>query len=87
MAVERIIVGAVGDDSAARSAARRLRDAGHEIVFVGGHQSPEHLGRTALAEDAARIVVDTAGETGALERIAAVCAALGAADIAVEHLM
>ena len=36
----------------------RLRDAGHEIVFVGGRQSPEQLARTAVAEDAVRIVVD-----------------------------
>ncbi|MCL3819793.1 hypothetical protein [Aeromicrobium wangtongii] len=87
MTIERIIVGATGDDAAARSAARRLLDEGHEIVFVGGHQTPEHLGRTAVAEDAVRILADTAADVTALGRIAAVCAELGAPDIAVEHLV
>lgn len=72
MVTERIVVGASGDDAAARATARRLRDAGHEVVFVGGQQSPAHLVRTAIAEDATRIVVDADQPT--IERIVALCA-------------
>ena len=58
MARDRIVVGSFGDDGDVRHVARRLRDAGHEVVLVGGGQSPEQLLRTAVAEDASRIVVD-----------------------------
>jgi len=82
MAGDRIVVGATEDDAAARTAARALRDEGHEIVFVGGHQTPEHLVRTAVAEDATRIVVDA--DEKALHDVLALCAALDVADIGVE---
>jgi methylmalonyl-CoA mutase, C-terminal domain len=82
---DRIVVGALGDDAAARVAARELRDAGHEVVFVGGHQSVEHLVRTAVAEDAARLVVDTGVEE--LSGIEHALAELDAADIDVEQLV
>ena len=71
MSAERIVVGASGDDDAAREAARRLRDGGHEVVFVGGRQSPAHLVRTAIAEDATRIVVDA--DPATLARIVELC--------------
>lgn len=57
MARNRIVVGSFADGSDARATAHRLRDAGHEVVLVGGGQSPEQLLRTAVAEDASRIVV------------------------------
>lgn len=79
--MERIVVGAVGDDATARTLARQLRDAGQEVVLVGGHQSAEQLARTAVAEDATRIVADASPEM--IARIVAACADLGAADIAV----
>jgi len=85
MAGERIVVGAVDDDGNARLAARRLRDEGHEIVFAGGRQTPEHLVRTAVAEDAVRLVVDADAET--LARVARLCDELGVADIDVEPLV
>lgn len=72
MVSERIVVGASGDDVAARAAARRLRDAGHEVVFVGGQQTAVHLVRTAIAEDATQIVADVDQTT--LDRIRALCA-------------
>lgn len=75
MVRERIVVGATGDDSAARREARRLRDAGHEVVFVGGGQSAEQLVRAAVAEDATRLVVDADG--AARQRIAALGGELG----------
>ncbi len=39
---------------------------------MGGQQSPAHLVRTAIAEDATRIVVDADRPT--IERIVALCA-------------
>lgn len=54
-------------------------------MFVGGGQSPEHLARTAVAEDARRIAVDA--DITTLERIVEACAALGASDIAVGPLV
>ena len=83
MAADRIVVGATGEDGEARIAARRLRDAGHEVIFVGGHQTPEHLVRTAVAEDAVRMVIDTDERT--LDRLMRLCAELGAADLRVER--
>ena len=57
MTNRRVVVGALGTGEAKPSLGRRLRDAGHEVVFVGGQQSAEQLVRTAVAEDAHRIVV------------------------------
>ncbi|MCW2840072.1 MAG: hypothetical protein JWR55_1555 [Aeromicrobium sp.] len=82
MPSERVVVGAAGDDEVSRGTARTLRDAGHEVVFVGGHQTPEHLARTAVAEDATRIVLHADDETA--ERLRDLCAELGAADIVIE---
>jgi methylmalonyl-CoA mutase C-terminal domain/subunit len=85
MAADRIVVGATADDDLARAAARRLRDEGHEIVFVGGHQTPEQLVRTAVAEDVVRLVVDADVRT--LAYIADLCGELDATDIRVEPAM
>ena len=85
MASDRIVVGATADDVRARTVARRLRDAGHEIVFVGGDQSPDQLARTAVAEDARRLVVDA--DAASLERVREACAHFGAADIVVEPVV
>lgn len=85
MAGDRIVVGATGDDGAARSTARNLRDEGHEVVFVGGDQTVEQLVRTAVAEDAARLVVDT--DVSTLARAVELCAGLDAADILVGPLV
>jgi len=59
MAKRRIVVGATGDDDSVFAVARTLRDAGREVVFVGGDQSAEQLIRAALAEDAEELVVCT----------------------------
>ena len=82
MGTERVVVGAVKDDARARAAARRLRDAGHEVIFVGGQQSVEQLARTAVAEDAAQIVADA--DVDNLRRLVEECEALDAADITVD---
>jgi methylmalonyl-CoA mutase C-terminal domain/subunit len=85
MAADRIVVGSVGDDSASRMRARRLRDAGHEIVFVGGGQSPEQLASTAVAEDAVRVVVDA--DPSEVRRLEDVLRVMGADDVIVEPVV
>lgn len=57
MTSRRVVLGATGAGETLPALARRLRDEGHEVVFVGGRQSPEQLVRTALAEDASELVV------------------------------
>lgn len=84
MVRERVVLGAIGDDDKARHAAQRLRDAGREVVYVGGRQTPEQLVHTLIAEDAGTMVVD--GDAESLARIVDLCAALGAGDIVVTPL-
>jgi methylmalonyl-CoA mutase C-terminal domain/subunit len=57
MTNRRVIVGALGEGDGLPGLGRKLRDAGYEVVFVGGRQSAEQLVRTAVAEDAHDIVV------------------------------
>ncbi len=50
----RLLVGKVGLDGHDRGAkiiARALRDAGHEVIYTGLHQTPEMVVATALQED------------------------------------
>lgn len=50
----RILVGKVGLDGHDRGAkiiARALRDAGHEVIYTGLHQTPEQIVATAIQED------------------------------------
>jgi methylmalonyl-CoA mutase C-terminal domain/subunit len=84
MVRQRVVLGAIGDAERARQAARRLRDAGQEVVYVGGDQTPEQLVRALIAEDAAAIVVD--GDAESLARVADLCAELGAGDALVTPL-
>jgi methylmalonyl-CoA mutase, C-terminal domain len=51
----RIVVakpGLDGHDRGAKIVARALRDAGHEIIYTGLHQTPEQIVETAIQEDA-----------------------------------
>ena len=51
----RIVVGNPGldgHDRGAKIVARALRDAGHEVVYTGLHQTPEQIVETAIQEDA-----------------------------------
>jgi methylmalonyl-CoA mutase, C-terminal domain len=84
MTRERVVLGAIGDDTTARQAARRLRDSGQEVVYVGGGQTPEQLVRTSIAEDATTLLVD--GDPDVLSHIADLCADLGAGDVVVTPL-
>jgi methylmalonyl-CoA mutase C-terminal domain/subunit len=82
VAAERIIVGAVGDGDDLQVVARRLRDAGHEVVLAGAHQTPDQLARTAVAEDASRLVVP--GDAVDRRQVVTACDALGADDVMVD---
>jgi methylmalonyl-CoA mutase C-terminal domain/subunit len=41
-----------GHDRGAKVIARALRDAGHEVIYTGLHQTPEQIVETAIEEDA-----------------------------------
>lgn len=52
--MRRILIakpGLDGHDRGAKIIARALRDAGHEVIYTGLHQSPEQIVGTALQED------------------------------------
>lgn len=40
-----------GHDRGAKIIARGLRDAGHEVIYTGLHQTPAQIAATAVAED------------------------------------
>ena len=44
-----------GHDRGAKVVARALRDAGHEVIYTGLHQTPAQIVATAIQEDAAVI--------------------------------
>jgi methylmalonyl-CoA mutase, C-terminal domain len=51
----RVVVakpGLDGHDRGAKIVARALRDAGHEVIYTGLHQTPEQIVETAIQEDA-----------------------------------
>jgi methylmalonyl-CoA mutase C-terminal domain/subunit len=51
----RIVVGKPGldgHDRGVKIVARALRDAGHEVIYTGLHQTPEQIVETAIQEDA-----------------------------------
>ena len=48
----RVVVAAGDDEAPAVRLARRLRDAGHEVVYLTGVPSPTHLVAIAVQEDA-----------------------------------
>ena len=51
----RIVVakpGLDGHDRGAKVIARALRDAGHEVIYTGLHQTPEQIVETDIQEDA-----------------------------------
>jgi methylmalonyl-CoA mutase C-terminal domain/subunit len=58
----RLLVGKVGLDGHDRGAkiiARALRDAGHEVIYTGLHQTPEQVIETAIQEDVDAIGLST----------------------------
>lgn len=52
--MRRILIakpGLDGHDRGAKVIARRLRDAGHEVIYSGLHQTPAQIAETAVQED------------------------------------
>ena len=53
--VSRVVIakpGLDGHDRGAKVIARGLRDAGHEVIYTGLHQTPAQIAATVVAEDA-----------------------------------
>ena len=91
-----------GHDRGAKVVARALRDAGHEVIYTGLHQSPAQIVATAIQEDAAVIglsvlsgahltatedVITLLREQGAADVRVIVGGIIPAADIPVLHAM
>ncbi len=57
MTNRRVVVGAISGERDLFALARTLRDAGCEVVLVGGSQTAEQLIRATVAEDAEELVV------------------------------
>lgn len=84
----RIVVGEpglAGDDRGAATIARALRDAGHEVVRTGPHQTPEQVVETAIQEDADLIGLSVAAgaHTALLARLVELLREREADDIVV----
>ena len=84
----RLLVGKVGLDGHDRGAkiiARALRDAGHEVIYTGLHQTPEQVVETAIQEDVDGIGLSTlsGAHLHLFQRILELLRERDAADIAV----
>jgi methylmalonyl-CoA mutase C-terminal domain/subunit len=74
-----------GHDRGAKVIARTLRDAGHEVIYSGLHQTPEQIVDTAIQEDVDAIGLSSlSGAHMALfPRVVQILAERDAADIVV----
>jgi methylmalonyl-CoA mutase C-terminal domain/subunit len=84
----RIVVGKPGldgHDRGAKIVARALRDAGHEVIYTGLHQTPEQIVETAIQEDADLIGLSvlSGAHMTLFKTLLALLAERGASDIAV----
>ncbi len=84
----RIVVakpGLDGHDRGVKVVARALRDAGHEVIYTGLHQTPEQIVETAIAEDADLIGLSvlSGAHLTVFSRLFEVLKSRGAEDIAV----
>jgi methylmalonyl-CoA mutase, C-terminal domain len=84
----RIVVakpGLDGHDRGAKIVARALRDAGHEVIYTGLHQTPEQIVETAIQEDADLIGLSvlSGAHMTLFRRLIELLAERGAADIRV----
>jgi len=88
VAPRRIVVakpGLDGHDRGAKVVARALRDAGHEVIYTGLHQSPEQIVQTAIQEDADAIGVSvlSGAHMTLFAKVVELLRARGAGDIVV----
>ena len=84
----RIVVakpGLDGHDRGAKVVARALRDAGHEVIYTGLHQTPEQIVETAIQEDADMIGLSvlSGAHMSLFRRLTELLAERDAADIVV----
>ncbi len=73
-----------GHDRGAKVVARALRDAGHEIIYTGLHQTPEMIVNAAIQEDVDLVGVSilSGAHNHLVPEILRQLAARGASDIA-----
>jgi methylmalonyl-CoA mutase C-terminal domain/subunit len=88
VAPTRIVVakpGLDGHDRGAKVVARALRDAGHEVIYTGLHQTPEQIVETAIQEDADIIGLSvlSGAHMTLFKKVVALLAERDAADILV----
>ena len=74
-----------GHDRGAKVIARALRDAGHEVIYSGLHQTPEQIVETAIQEDvdAIGLSVLSGAHMTLFPRVVELLAERDVADIAV----
>ena len=74
-----------GHDRGAKVIARALRDAGHEVIYTGLHQTPAQIVACAIQEDASVVGLSvlSGAHLTATQDVIALLAAQGAADVRV----
>jgi methylmalonyl-CoA mutase C-terminal domain/subunit len=74
-----------GHDRGAKVIARALRDAGHEVIYTGLHQTPAQIVACAIQEDASVVGLSvlSGAHLTATQDVIALLAEQGAADIRV----
>ena len=85
---QRLLIGKVGLDGHDRGAkiiARALRDAGHEVIYTGLHQTPEQVVNTAVQEDvdAVSLSILSGAHNYLFPRVIELLSERGAGDITV----
>ena len=74
-----------GHDRGAKVIARALRDAGHEVIYSGLHQTPEQIVATALDEDVGAVGLSSlsGAHLSLFPRVVELLTAAGAGEIMV----
>lgn len=74
-----------GHDRGAKVVARALRDAGHEVIYTGLHQTPGQIAQTAIDEDVDAVGLSSlsGAHRSLFPAVVAELARLDAADVAV----
>lgn len=86
--MRRILIakpGLDGHDRGAKVIARALRDAGHEVVYSGLHQTPAQIAETAVQEDVDAVGLSSlsGAHLGLFPQVIEELAARGAGDVVV----
>ena len=86
--MRRILIakpGLDGHDRGAKVIARALRDAGHEVIYSGLHQTPAQIAETAVQEDVDAVGLSSlsGAHLGLFPKVVEELASRGAGDIVV----